>query len=174
MNTEDNLGVLIASSRKISDNGSLVIYNLTNGIDFSDPRKVADALATVFFEKDASKWFKTEGDHVEFNPTYKVRILLAEEHNKLLGKTVTDFLEDLKSKELNLKFSKQIKDISTNEEKLRTVVGLAAIGAFFNRPFEKKDDKLEIEDQLFTELLGSMEIRTPDNSDLIDWENLPI
>ncbi len=174
MTADTNLYNSIASTRKISDDGSLVVYNLTKGLDFSHPDKVAVTLASVFFEKDANNWFKVSGDHIEFSPKYKVRILLAEEHNKLLTETVNDFLRDVKKDEISRKFANQIKDVSTNEEKMRTVVGLAAIGAFFNKPFQRKDDKIEIEDQLFTEMLGSLEIRTPTNEDLIDWENLPI
>ena len=37
-----------------------------------------------------------------------------------------------------------------------------------------EDDKTEVVDQLFTQMLGYLEIRTPDDKDLIDWENLPI
>ena len=174
MSVDSQLKEEIASSRKKSDDGSFVVYNLTKGINFSDPRKVAEALATVFFEKDAINWFKTIGSHIEFNPTYKVKILLAEEHNKLLSETVDDFLSDLKKDEINRKFSNEIKGISSNEEKLQSAVGLAAIGSFFNKPFQKKDDKIEIEDQLLTEMLGVLEIRTPTDDDLIDWDNLPI
>ncbi|MGC8561681.1 MAG: hypothetical protein ACP5UZ_00055 [Thermoplasmata archaeon] len=174
MSLDDNLDKAIISSRKKSDDGSFVIYNLTKGIDFSNPKKVAEAVARVFFENDAVNWFKENGSHIEFNPTYKVKILLAEEHNKLLSETVDDFLSDLKKDEINRKFSNQIDGISSNEEKLQTAVGLAAIGSFFNKPFQRKDDKIEIEDQVFTEMLGSLEIRTPTDTDLIDWDNLPI
>jgi hypothetical protein len=174
MNADGNLYNAILSTRKTSDDGSLVVYNLTKGIDFSNPNKVADALSSVFFEKDAINWFKVTGDHIEFSPKYKVRVLLAEEHSKLLTETVNDFLRDVKKNEISKKFANQIKDISTNEEKMQTAVGLAAIGSFFNKPFQRKDNKVEVEDQLFTEMLGALEVRTPSNADLIDWENLPI
>ena len=174
MSTDANLISLIQSSRKSSEDGSIVIYNLTNGLDFSNPKKIAETLAKVFFETDGIKWFEVEGDHIAFNPTFKVKILLAEEHSKLLSQTVNDFLKDLKSDEVNKEFAHQIHDISTNEEKQRTVMGFAAIGALLNKPFYLKDDKTEVEDQLFTQMLGYLEIRTPDDKDLIDWENLPI
>jgi hypothetical protein len=53
-------------------------------------------------------------------------------------------------------------------------LGFSAIGAFLNKPFARKDDKIEVEDFLFIEILGALEIRTPDNSGLINWEKLPI
>jgi hypothetical protein len=174
MSIDDELTSTIIASRKKSDDGSLVIYNLTKGIDFSNPKSVANSLAKVFFEKDAVNWFKVDRDNIEFNPTYKVRILLAAEHNDLLGKTVDDFLEDFKKEEINKRFVRQIDDISTNEEKIRTAVGLGALGALLNKPFARRDDKTEVEDLMFTEILEALEIRTPDNSDLINWEKLPI
>ena len=174
MATEGDLESVIAGSRKVSEDGSMVTYDLTKGVDFSNPRKTAEALAKVFFQKDAANWFTVSDDQVKFNPTYKVRVVLAEEHNKKLEESVDDFLSDLKKDEINRKFSNQIKGISSNEEKLQSAVGLAAIGSFFNKPFQKKDDKIEIEDQLFTEMLGVLEIRTPTDVDLMDWDNLPI
>ncbi len=174
MSVNDDLASIILQSRKTSEDGSTVVYNLASGLDFSNPKKVAEALATVFFETDGVKWFKVEGDHIEFNPKFKVRILLAKEHLKLLNKTVNDFLEDLKKDELNKRFARQIHDISTSEEKQQTVKGIAVIGSLLNKPFFRKEDKTEIEDQLFTQILSVLEIRTPSDEDLIDWENLPI
>ncbi len=174
MPAEDDFVAAIEASRKSSEDGSVVIYNLTKDLDFSDPRRVANALASVFFGRDAVNWFKVDGDHIEFVPKYKVKILLAEEHSKLLSETVDDFLADLKKNEINQKFARQIKDVSANEERVQRAIGLSAISSFLNKPFQRKDDKVEIEDQLFTEMLGFLEIRTPNDTDLIDWENLPI
>lgn len=174
MTTEGTITSIIRASRKESEDGSTVVYNLTQGVDFSEPKKAAEALAGVFFEMDASRWFVVRGDHIEFKPGFKVKILLADEHSKMLQKTVSDFLLDLKKDELNRKFSRQIRDVSTGEENQRTTSGFAQISMLLNRPFFKKWDKTEIEDQLFTELLGVLEIRTPSDEDLIDWDNLPI
>ena len=69
----------------------LVTYDLTKGIDFSDPKSVARIISDVFFEKDALKWFKVKDEKIEFEPTYKVRIVMAEEHNKMLESVVDDF-----------------------------------------------------------------------------------
>ncbi len=174
MSQDSSLVSAIVASRRMTDDGSMVVYNLTNNLDFSNSKKVADALAEVFFEKDASKWFKVDGDHIQFNPTYKVRILLAEEHNKLVSKAVGNFLEDLKKKELDRKFVQQIKDISANMENLQAAMASNAIGTFLTKLFDRKVDITEIEDDLFTDILEVLEIRTPSNADLIDWEHLPI
>lgn len=174
MSAESDIISTITSSRKSSEDGSLVVYNLTKSLDFSDPRRVADALAKVFFEKDAANWFEVKGDHIGFNPKYKVRILLAEEHNKLLNETVHDFLEDLKEDEIKGKFTQQIKDLSANTERIQAAMASNAISAFLSKHFFGKADRAEVEDQILTEMLGVLEIRTPEDADLIDWENLPI
>ncbi|EQD61541.1 hypothetical protein B1B_07608, partial [mine drainage metagenome] len=101
MDNDSTLEAMIKASRKISDRGDIVIYNLASGVDFSDPDRVARTLADVFFDEDASKWFQLDGDHVTFNPEYKVRILMTEEHGKLMEKAVDDFLLDLKDDELD-------------------------------------------------------------------------
>ena len=174
MASENSLTPIIEASRKMSADGSLAIYNLTKGVDFSKPRKVADALAAVFYEKDAINWFKVDGDHVEFNPTYKVRILLAEDHNKLLGETVDELLGDLKKKELNKEFVQQIKDQSVSLGKMQAAMATNAFSAFLAKKFNRRVDKVEVEDDLFTDILEALEIRTPSNEDLIDWEHLPL
>ncbi|MGC8609462.1 MAG: hypothetical protein ACP5UV_06305, partial [Thermoplasmata archaeon] len=67
MANENELRSAIEGSRKVSEDGSLVTYDLTSGIDFSDPKIVAKALSEVFFEKDAKNWFKMDGDRVDFD-----------------------------------------------------------------------------------------------------------
>ena len=52
MPEEKNLKSAIENSRKISEDGSLVTYDLTKGVDFSDPKSVARIISDVFFEKD--------------------------------------------------------------------------------------------------------------------------
>lgn len=50
MKTEDNLKSVIASSRKVPEDSSIVIYDLTKSVDFSNPRKTAETLAAVFLK----------------------------------------------------------------------------------------------------------------------------
>ncbi len=174
MDKDSKLEEMIKASRKVSDRGSIVIYNLTSGVDFSDPDKVARTLADVFFEEDASKWFQLDEDHVTFNPEYKVRILLAEEHGKLMQKAVDDFLLDLKEDDLDRVYSRYITDVSENMQKLQSAMAKHSFFTALNKRFDRKVDKVDVEDDLFTDLLEAIEIRTPSNQDLIDWKKLPI
>jgi hypothetical protein len=174
MTDNDELAKKIKDTRKVSDRGDLVIYNLTSGIDFSNPDRVARSLADVFFREDAVNWFKQDGDHISFNPEYKVRILLSEEHGKTLEKAVDDFLLDLKKDELDQVFSRYIGDVSEKDQKLQAAMARHSFGSALNKRFNRKVEQIEVEDDLFTDLLEAIEIRSPTNQDLIDWKNLPI
>lgn len=174
MSKEQNIVSAIEDSRKVSDNGSLVTYDLTKGVDFSNPKKAAEALATVFFEKDAVNWFKVTGDHIEFDPAFKVRVVLAEEHNRKLEETVDDFLSDLQVKELFPTFSKQIKDVSANASKVHAaMIGQTISNLLFKHSIEKVYDD-SIRDDLFLDILEKLEIRSLNNADLMDWKHLPL
>ncbi len=174
MNPDGNIEEAIASSRKVSKDGSLVTYDLTAGIDFSNPKKTARALADVFFEKDAKNWFKVSGDHIDFEPNYKVRVVLAEEHSKLLKETVDDFLKDLQKDELSRDFASQIKDDAENAARLGTVVAVSAIRSALFRHAEDKVYAGSIRDDLFIDLLEKLEIKSLNDKDLMDWKNLPL
>lgn len=164
----------IRGSRKVSQDGSLVTYDLTEGVDFSHPKNTAEALAEVFFQEDAMKWFKVSGDHVDFEPGYKVRVVLAEEHNKLLEETVDDFLKDLQKDEISKKFSSQIKDDASNAARVGSIMAVGAIRSALFRHTEDKVYAGSIRDDLFVDLLEKLEIRSLNDKDLMDWKNLPL
>lgn len=174
MTEKDDIAKRIKESRKVSDRGDMVIYNLATGVDFSNPEKVARTLADVFFQEDAANWFKLDGDHLSFNLEYKVRILLSDEHGSKLGKAVDDFLLDLKKDELDQVFSSYIKDVSENAQKLQAAMARHSFGSMLNGRFNRKMEDIEVEDDLFTDLLEAIEIKSPSNQDLIDWKKLPI
>jgi len=174
MVAEDKLKSAIENSRKVSEDGSLVIYDLTGGIDFSNPKVVAKALSEVFFEKDAINWFKVDGDHVDFQPTYKVRVVLAEEHNRKLESTVDDFLKDLQKKDISKDYSEQIKDVASQASAVQSAM---ATNAIMSAIFEHSEEKVfanSMRDDLFLDLLEKLEIRSLSGKDLMDWKNLPL
>ncbi len=174
MAIEDNLKSTIENSRKVSEDGSLVTYDLTGEIDFSNPKLVAKTLSDVFFEKDAMNWFKVDEDKVDFVPTYKVRVVITEENNRKLEEIVDDLLEDLKKEEIAKTYSKQIKDDSATASNLQSAMAMGAIkSTLFHHSVEKVYEG-EISDDLFVDLLEKLEIRSLNNKDLIDWKKLPL
>lgn len=98
----------IENARKMSPDNSLVSYDLTSGVDFSHPRKTAEALAAVFFQKDAINWFKVKEDDLEFTPKYKGKIVLTSENHHKVKETTKNFISDLKSEEIDKFFSDQV------------------------------------------------------------------
>ncbi len=174
MSAESDLHSAIASSRKVSEDGSLVTYDLTEDIDFSNPGKFAEALADVFFEYDAKEWFKVTGDHVDFNPTHRVRIVLAEGHHKEMEETVDDFLKNLQKDELYPNYSKQIDDVAANSTKLQSALGAHVLRALVFHHFDKKVFEDYVRDDLFLDILEKLEIRSLNDKDLMDWKKLPL
>ncbi len=174
MPEEKNLKSAIENSRKISEDGSLVTYDLTKGVDFSDPKSVARIISDVFFEKDALKWFKVKDEKIDFEPTYKVRIVMAEEHNKMLESVVDDFLKDLQKDDISRDFSRQIKGDADNATGLQSAITTSALkSALFHHSMDKVYGR-EIKDDLFLDLLEKLEIRSLNNEDLLDWKKLPL
>lgn len=174
MAIEDELVSAIEGSRKVSQDGSLVTYDLTSGMDFSNPKKAAEALAKVFFESDAKNWFKVSEDHVDFDPNYKVRIILAEDHNKKLEETVEDFLRDIQKEEISPNYSKQIRDNADKATKLQTAIAAGTISSLLFRHSEETVFKQFYRDDLFVDLLDKVEIRSLNNDDLMAWKKLPL
>lgn len=168
----DNIRLSIENSRKVSEDGSLVTYDLTKGIDFSNPKAVAKTISEIFFEKDALQWFKLNGDKIEFEPTYKVRVVLAEENNKKLESVVDDFLKDLKKEDISKDFSQQIDKDAESEMNLQSAITTSALkSTLFHHSIDKVYEN-EIKDDLFLDLLEKLEIRSLNNKDLMDWNNL--
>lgn len=174
MSAEEKLKSVIESSRKISQDGSLVTYDLTAGVDFSKPKAVAKALSEIFFEKDALNWFKVDGDKIDFLPTYKVRVVMKEEHGKKLESTVDDFLKDLQKDGISRTYSKQIKEGSTVATQLQSAMARNALESTLFKHSLNKVYGDTIRDDLFVDLLEKLEIRTLNDRDLIDWNKLPL
>ena len=174
MANDDKLKSDIEKCRKVSGDGSMVTYDLTSGVDFSNPKLVAKELAEVFFEKDAKNWFKVDDDKIDFEPTYKVRVVMAEENNRKLEATVDDLLEDIKKDDVSGTYSKQIKDDSVVDSHLQSTIAASAIRSPIFRRSEEKVYAGSISDDLFTDILEKLEIRPLNDKDLMDWKKLPL
>lgn len=174
MSLNEELNSAIAKRRKVSANGGLVTYDLTEGIDFSNPKRTAEAIAQVFFEQDAIKWFKVTEDHIDFQPDFKVRIVLSEKDHQTIESTVDNFLEDLKKKEIYPNFSNQIDETADRSSRMKTAIAGGALRSALFRHTGKKIDENYLQDDLFLDILEKLEIRSLNDSDLMDWKHLPI
>jgi hypothetical protein len=165
---------VIESCRKVSADGKLVTYDLTGDIDFSKPKKIAEALSEVFFQKDASRWFKVSGDSVVFSPDFKVKIVIAEKDSKQLKEAVDDFLKDIQKEGLAGSLSKPIKDEADHSRNIGGILAAEALKGAIYKHGEEKILKNYIRDDLFVDILECLEIRSLDGQDLIDWKKLPL
>ncbi len=76
MDIEAGIYNTITESRKMSEDGKKVVYDLSKGIEFSDFRIIAKALSTIFFREDASKWYIEKDGDMIFKARYSVEIIL--------------------------------------------------------------------------------------------------
>ncbi|MCL4345314.1 MAG: hypothetical protein M1375_03950 [Candidatus Thermoplasmatota archaeon] len=174
MSDEEIVKTAIEKSRKISQDGETVTYDLTSGIDFSNPKIVANAMSQLFFEKDALNWFRIKDDRMVFEPTYKVRVVLSEDDHRKMEKVVDDFLEDIKKKDISGDFSSQIRNDAGKEMTLQTAFTHSALQSVLFHHSMDKVYREEIADDIFTDLLEKLEIRSLNDKDLMDWKKLPL
>ncbi len=172
MTSLEDLILRIKSGRMVSKDKSLVIYDLTRGIDFSKPELVAEALSDVFFKMDAVNWFKIIDENIDFNPNYKVRVVLADVHQDLIQNTSDDFLLDLEKDDIGKKLSSIIRKEDDNDLKLDKIVAAGTLKSTIFRHGEEKVLKNYIKDDLFTDILEVLEIKSLNNDDLINWQRL--
>lgn len=172
MNNIDSIKKTIEMSRKTSQNGELVTYDLTNGVDFSNPKLVDEALSEVFFEKDVSNWFTISEDDIEFKPSYKVQIVLAENHHNLMCKISEGFLKDVKNDDIGKRYAPTINKESGNDSAfVRSIAGRSLLSSFYKHG-EDKILKNYLGDDLFTDILECLVIKSLNNEDLINWNKL--
>lgn len=156
----DLLREQIVSCRRSYPERSLVVYDLTTGVDFSKPRETAEALADVFFHMDASKWFKEENNSLIFNATESVEVRIADEHNKKIAKTLDDFKKDLKKDEIAKEYAKEIEAAGTYNASL----GFMLLGGFMNamiaEALVRRDQRVGYMGELLQKVMGNVKIET--------------
>lgn len=97
----------VANSRTDYMNGT-VVYDLTSDIDFSHPKKTAEALAKVLFEKDISRWIN--GEKLEVTPLSKLEIRILKGQDKKVQTAINETTNYLKYKELTEHYKSQLND----------------------------------------------------------------
>lgn len=160
----NNLEEQILAARKMSTDNSMVTYDLTHNVDFSHPRKTAEAFAKVFFETDAVKWFSIADGDVDFKPAYKAVILVDEEDNKDVEKTMKDFIKDIEYDEISEKYIRKIEKSGALKSLIPTGLGYAFSRFMLVNLFQVQnidDDDLIIE--ILDDIKKNTEIRDVTN-----------
>jgi hypothetical protein len=102
---DDPLKARILAARKLSLDQSRAIYDLTSGIDFSRPRRTAEAIAQVVWEVDVKDWWTWKDGEPVFAPDHKVELRMPAEHHRKVAKAVEEFEEGLKNNEFAPEFA---------------------------------------------------------------------
>ncbi len=87
-----------------------VVYDLTIDVDFSHPKKTAEALAKVLFDRDISKWISSED--LTVSPTSTVELRIKDGHNKKIEEAIKETPNDLKYGELPAHYKSQINAVA--------------------------------------------------------------
>lgn len=157
---DDNLKQQILSTRRMAADGTTVVYDLTSNVEFTHPRKTAEALAEVFFETDAAHWFIIVDDQVLFKPRYRARIIVSDENNRKVHATLKDFFNDMKKDELKNKFADQIENAATYQTGLGAIFFAGFLGAALIQSSERQGQKDAYVEKLLKDITMNTEIQT--------------
>ncbi len=95
MGQDEDLRKAILNRRSESSDRREVTYDLSSGIDFTEPLQVADSLSDVFAEKDLSSWFNSNGSIFQFRPDYNVKFKVARSEDDNIEACMHEFLGGL-------------------------------------------------------------------------------
>lgn len=152
----------IENARSMSVDNSVVTYDLTNGVDFSHPRKTAEALAKVFFQEDAKEWFQFENGELKFKPGYKAEILLTKEHGHKVEATLNDFLNDLKNDEILTEFTKQVNSAGVVDTGISTYLFNNVANSIANNLMSQQADRNRYLHELLLKVMMNTTIKYVD------------
>lgn len=139
-------------------NGAVVVYDLTSGIDFSNPRKTGEALARVIFEQDVSRWVKVEGNKITINPSTKLDIRIMDDHNKAIDKTMNDFKKDMEKDELRGHYSQQIEAAANYQAGIASYLFLGIGTSLLLEHMERSSEKSAFVDDLMYKLMANISV----------------
>ncbi len=97
---EAALETRIRASRKPSLDGTKAVYDLRFDVDFSNPRRTAEAISRVVWDEDVKSWWSVKDGSPVCTPTGTVELWVPSQHNRRIAKAVQDFQEDLRDHEL--------------------------------------------------------------------------
>jgi len=151
---EEDLETSIRSVRKVSLDGTKAVYDLTSGIDFSRPRRTAEAIAKVVWEQDARSWWNWRGGDPIFEPHHKVELRLPRDHDRKVAKAAEEFREDLKKHELAPFVDSYLYQQTDDCADWFTIFFLGPLLAYILQHADNRQRQREALDRLFAEMTG--------------------
>jgi len=151
---EEDLETSIRSVRKLSLDGTKAVYDLTSGIDFSRPRRTAEAIAQVVWEQDARSWWNWRAGDPIFEPHHKVELRLPRDHDRKVAKAAEEFREDLKNHELAPFVDSYLYRQADDRADWFTIFFLGPLLAYILQHADNRQRQREALDRLFAEMTG--------------------
>lgn len=158
--SREELEQQIKNTRSMSPDGSKVTYDLTMGVDFSNPRMTAEVLGEVFFKNDVSTWFHRENDQLNFDPKYRGEILVTDQNEKKVSETVKDFFKDLEKDDLRSAYSEEIRSAGTYHAGLTTFMFAGLLGSLLIQSNVRHHQEKEYMMNLMNQITGNIDIRS--------------
>jgi hypothetical protein len=151
---ERSLEARILTSRKLSLDGTRAIYDLTWGIDFSKPRRTAEAIARVVWEQDAKSWWTFEDGEPVFAPRRKVEILLPRDPEGKAAKAAQELRADLKTEDFAPFVGSYVGRVRDNKTNWLYVFLLGPFRAWIIQNWENRAKEQTELDRLFAQMAG--------------------
>ncbi len=150
---EETLEAGIRAARKLSMDGTRAIYDLTSGIDFSKPRRTAEAIARVVWEQDVESWWTWEGTEPVFKPNRTVEIRLPRDPDRKVAKAAAEFQADLKE-EFAPSIDSYLYSLNDDRADWFSIFFLGPLWTYILQHAENRQRQQEALNRLFAEMAG--------------------
>lgn len=148
----------VRASRKLSADGTKAVYDMRSAMDFSNPRRAAEAIAQVVWDEDLRSWWRLEDGEAICEPTRTVELWVPDVHSRQIAKTVKEFESDLRDRELGDAVSRHLDSDEDHEADWGAIFLLGPLWAFILQAFDNSARRKEALARLFGEMADSISI----------------
>ena len=154
---DEMLEARIRAARKLSLDGTRAVYDLTSGIDFSKPRRTAEAIARVVWEQDAKSWWSWRDTDPVFEPNRKVEIRLPHDEHRKVAKAAAEFKGELKE-EFAPSVDSYLHGLADDRADWFTIFFLGPLWAYLLQRVDNRQRQRQALDRLFAHMAGYVEV----------------
>jgi hypothetical protein len=151
---DEMLEARIRASRKLALNGGRAIYDLTSGMDFSTPRRTAEAIAKVVWEEDVKSWWSWKGGDPVFAPNSKVEIRLPRDPHGKVAKAAEVFREDLEKEEFAPLVREYLSGLGDDSADWPTIFIFGPLLAYLFQHAQNRQLQRDALEHLFADMAG--------------------
>ncbi len=149
---ESELEGRVRAVRKLVLDGSEAIYDLRFGVDFSKPRRTAEAIARVVWQEDVQAWWTVNNGKPVCTPTHRVKLLVPDEHNRRIGKTLDEFTKDLREQDLGERVAGYLDSRANREADWGAIILMGPLWAYLLQDADIRAQRREDLESLFSQM----------------------